>query len=140
MSGKYSRNKGKRGERQVIDAMLPVVQEVYAAYGLPEPQLKRNTMQADRGGTDIAGLDFLAIEVKNQETEALGAWWAQCLAQCGQHQTPVLLFKRNRIQWRCMLFATLGGARQLTVPAIISMEDFLIWLRARLSEELSKRL
>lgn len=137
--GMKSRNKGKTGEREVIVILQPVVTEVYEAHGLEPPKLQRNTLQSDGGGSDIAGLAWLALEVKYQETIQLRTWWMQTLAQCGQHQTPVLFFRRNKVEWKVRLFATLAaGPHAHAVPVVVELADFLRWFRERLSYELSK--
>lgn len=139
MGGLRSRNKGKRGERQVIEMLLPVVIEVYEAAGKDPPELKRNTLQSDRGGSDIAGLPWLAIEVKYQEAESVNAWWEQCVSQAKPDQTPVLFFRRNHAQWRVKMYATLGGGPSgVTVPVSIEVSSFLRWFRNRLTLEVGK--
>jgi hypothetical protein len=141
MGGLKSRNKGKRGERGVIGLLLPVVIEVYEAAGMEPPELKRNTLQADRGGSDIAGLPWLAIEVKNQEANSLGAWWAQTVAQAKADQIPVLFYKRNNVAWRVKMFASLGGAATgITVAVTVDVADFLRWFRVRLTQQLASAM
>lgn len=136
MSGTRSRNKGKRGEREVIGLMQLTIFEVYQAHGLECPRLQRNTLQSDQGGFDIVGIDWLAVEVKYQEKPQLGKWWAQTLRQA-QGKEPVLFFRSNRQDWRVMMHALLGGPGcGVTVPVVTTLEDFLRWLRIRLSQEL----
>jgi hypothetical protein len=137
MGGAMSRNKGKRGEREVIAMLQPVVSEVYEGYGMEAPKLQRNTLQSDGGGFDVVGLDWLALEVKYQETVKLDAWWAQTLAQAKPTQCPVLIYRQNKVKWKVCLFATLAaGPHQHTVAAVISVEEFRTWFRARLTQEL----
>lgn len=140
MSGLMSRNKGKRGEREIVDLLQPVVNEVYELYELPPVKLKRNTLQSDSGGSDIAGLPWLAIEVKyHSKTINLSPWWAQTVAQAEQGQEPVLFYRRNHIAWRVKMFGMLGRAGCCrTVPVIVEVPDFLAWFRARLSQELER--
>lgn len=139
MSGNRSRNKGQRGERQVIEMLQPVVNEVYSVHGREAPVLKRNTLQSDGGGSDIAGLPWLALEVKYQEQLSLNTWWAQCLEQAGTVRDPVLFYRRNKVAWGIMMYGMLGmpGAR-FTTRVIVTPEDFLLWFRIRLSQELEK--
>jgi len=141
MGGKMSRNKGQRGERQIIDMLQPIVDEVYAAHLLDAPQLKRNSLQSDRGGSDIAGLGWIALEVKYQETEHLNKWWEQALKQAGKTQEPVLIYRRNRTAWQAMLHGFVGSRScgQHT-PVIVKLEDFLVWFRLRLVHELKGEL
>ena len=81
--GSMARSKGQRGEREIVALLQAVVNEVYTAYNrkvistteselvqyrtLEVPLLQRNTIQSDRGGYDIVGLDWLAPEVKVPE-------------------------------------------------------------------------
>lgn len=81
MSGNMSRNKGQRGEREVVKLLQPIVDKVYGSLGLTPPVLERNLMQSHKGGFDIAGLHWMALEVKYQETLNVGMWWNQTLAQ-----------------------------------------------------------
>ena len=74
MAGLMSRNKGKRGEREVVKLLQPVVNEVYESLGLEPPLLERNLMQSHKGGCDLAGLDWLALEVKYQEQQQMTSW------------------------------------------------------------------
>lgn len=104
--GRMSRNKGARGEREIIELLQPVVTEAYAAQGYPDdwvPVLKRNTMQADGGGFDIHGLEWCALEVKRAETLCLPAWWRQTLRQAGQTKHPVLAYRKSHQPWRFRL-------------------------------------
>lgn len=136
MSGSRSRNKGKRGEREVIGLMQLAIFEVYQAHGLECPRLQRNTLQSDRGGFDIVGIEWLALEVKYQETLHLDQWWAQTLRQA-QDKEPVLIYRSNHQPWRVMMHALLGGPGcGITVPVIVTFEQFMRWLRIRLSREL----
>lgn len=113
MGGRMSRNKGKRGEREVIALLQPVVTKAYKRKGYPEseiPRLQRNTMQSDGGGFDIHGLEWLALEVKYQETLCLPAWWRQTCRQAkvSSRLTPVLAYRRSREPWRFRMFADAG--------------------------------
>lgn len=133
MGGTMSRNKGKRGEREVIDMLQPVVTQVREELGLPEVLLKRNTLQSDGGGCDVAGLMWLAIEVKLHAKPAVGGWWAQTLRQAGAGCEPVLAYRCNRQPWRFRLWASLGQG--VVVAAEVGREEFLMWFRRRLMHE-----
>lgn len=139
MSGTMARNKGKRGERGVIDLLQPVVNEVYELNDMEAPILKRNTLQSDDGGSDIAGLPWLALEVKYQEQENVNGWWRQTLEQAGQDGIPVLVYRRNNAKWRVRMFGMLGTPGcGYTVPVTVDIEHFLLWFRLRLIQELTK--
>ena len=141
MGGAMSRNKGKRGERGVIDLLQPVVTEVYALFEKDAPKLKRNTLQSDGSGSDIAGLPWAAIEVKNQEVLQLERWWQQTLEQAGYDKEPILFYKRNHIDWNVRMFGMLGmPSCSFTVPVIVKVPDFLAWFRLRLTQELQNEV
>lgn len=139
--GASQRRKGVAGEREVIVMLQPVVDEVCAACGHQAPTLKRTgSLQANGGGSDIAGLEWLALEVKNVKESGLrvGEWWQQTLRQCGQQQVPVLAYKLKG-KWFVMCFATMhASTHQWSVPVVITWHEWLTWFRARLTEELMK--
>lgn len=102
MGGLMSRNKGKRAEREVVQLLQPIVDKVYSELKKEPPILQRNTLQSDRGGFDLVGIEFLAIEVKMQEQFSLETWWMQTLKQARHDQLPVLFFRKSRVPWKVM--------------------------------------
>jgi hypothetical protein len=78
-----ARNKGQRGEREVIAVLQPIVNRVYLKYSFEPPLLKRNLLQTREGGFDIMGLEWMALEVKYQEHENVNGWWRQTCKQAG---------------------------------------------------------
>lgn len=139
MSGRRSRNKGARAERSVIRELQPVVSEVYREFGLEPPELARNLMQAYRGGFDIVGLDWLALEVKHQERQNLREWWRQTKQQAGEGKEPVLIYKRNNVAWRVRMFGYLPvGSKRIRCPVDIDLPTFLLYVRERIRFELFK--
>lgn len=129
---KASRDKGARGEREVIDILQPIVDNAYRAAGLQPPCLKRtSSMQADGGGCDVHGIDWLALEVKRCETLQLEAWWRQCLAQAKPGQMPVLVYRQNSRQWRARLWLQ-AAVTNTTVVADLSIADFCSYFEAGL--------
>lgn len=132
--GSMARNKGARGEREVIDLLQPIVDNAYRAVGKEPPRLQRtSSTQADGGGCDVCGLDWLALEVKRCETLQLDAWWRQCLAQAKPGQLPVLVYRQNSRQWRVRLWLL---ALSTTVVADISIADFCNYFSAGLRLQL----
>lgn len=155
MSRINSRAKGQRGEREVIDLLQPIVTECYSiTLGIvgrgasphpPPPTLQRNSLQADRGGSignaDIAGLDFLAIEVKNQAHLDVETWWRQC-AECAKNSRtgaePVLIYKAGHGKWRARLKGSIGfSVSEVRTVCDVGLEPFLQWFRARCLEHFS---
>ena len=151
-----ARDKGKRGERAVIDWLQPIVDEVYTSCGLKPVLLQRNTIQSDRGGSDLVGLPWLSAEVKNVENDSpglLAEWWNQTEAQArqwaqpGKRLMPVLFYMRNRrpirVRMRGILFdsESEGEAREAWANALVdvSAEDFENYFRQRLKHELQRQ-
>jgi hypothetical protein len=134
--GKMARDKGARGEREIIDLLQPIVDAAYAEAGQVPPQLKRtSSMQADGGGCDIHGIAWLALEVKRCETLQVEQWWHQCVSQAKADQLPVLVYRQNGCKWRVRLtlvVAVLDG----TVTADIAFDHFCNWLREALRRQL----
>ena len=96
---KFSREKGKRGEREVARIIQDVVNEVF---GENAPRIQRNTLRSDKGGFDLVGLEDFAIEVKRHEKLNVKAWWKQTLRQAGKDKIPVLFYRQNNTPWSIM--------------------------------------
>lgn len=137
--GKMARNKGARGEREVIELLQPIVDAAYAAAGLEPPKLKRtSSTQADGGGCDVCGIDWLALECKWDESYQVDAWWRQCLAQAKPGQFAVLIYKKNHIPWkaRCCVHIALI---KTTVVADLGFNQFCMYFYASLQLYLQQR-
>lgn len=148
--GRASRKKGARGERDVIQMLEPVLERVYKQllHDNPElplgvvPRLQRNALQADGGGSDIAGLEWLALEVKNQETPQLPRWWKQCVEQARPEQTPVLFYKKNNTPWRVRMQVRITVQDYLPVWApVVDMDapSWLAYFSLRAMDEVGRR-
>lgn len=138
MGGLMSRNKGKRAEREVVKILQPVVTEIYEEMGCEVPELERNLMQSHKGGYDLVGLDWVALEVKHQETFQLDKWWEQCQRQAKPHQEPVLFYRKNNVKWRVrMLAKVLTHSKVVEMLVDLSIEDFLGYFRETLHNRLS---
>ncbi len=83
MGGKASREKGKRFERWVVNALK-----------LFWPDARRNHDQAERGGHDIKGTPY-TIECKNHKKVPLRAAWNQTLAAAEKRAEPPLLIWKD---------------------------------------------
>lgn len=137
MGGLTSMNKGKRGEREINTILNPVVNRVYSDRGLAPPILQRNTMQSHMGGYDIVGLEWLAIEVKFQETLHLAKWWEQTIGQAADGQIPVLFYRQSRKKWRVRMRGDLPARkRRIKTIVDISLDDFIIYFEVMLKEVL----
>jgi hypothetical protein len=132
---KASRDKGARGEREIIDLLQPIVDAAYKDAGREPPQLKRaSSMQADGGGCDVYGIDWLALEVKRCETLQLEAWWRQCMSQAQPDKQPVLIYRQNGRQWRVRLWL---HDVVVTTVADIAVVDFLRYFAEALKRQLA---
>jgi hypothetical protein len=133
--GANARSKGQRGERAVIDLLQGLIDDVFEAHRLDiadRPDLQRNTLQCDRGGNDIAGLDWLAVEVKHQEKNFDRKWWEQCLQQTRKGQIPVLFYKQNRRAWTVRTFVQIyNGRHWQRVAADLDEITFCEWFSAK---------
>ena len=133
-----ARNKGQRGEREVIDLLQPHVDEVSAFNQLQSPILQRNTLQSDRGGYDIVGLPGFGIEVKRVESDApgqLASWWAQTVRQAiADNVEPVLFFRMNGKKWKVRVFTRmpLPNGKNYKVPSVIDPDHFIFYMKAKL--------
>lgn len=140
MAGKRSLNKGKNGEREVVKLLQPIVDRVYAEFEVEQPvYLQRNTLQSDRGGFDIVGLPWLAIEVKFQEQLNVNTWWKQTERQAGEGQLPILIYRQSRKPWKVMTLVHMP-LDNLSAPHVcraeMSVEDFLVFFERKLRSEL----
>lgn len=108
------RQKGQTGEREVAQALNPIVLRLLAKHGhqLPpadKPPIQRNQNQSAVGGSDLTGTFGLAIEIKRQEQLSINTWWEQCLASAKNSQeVPVLVYRQNGKKWRVVLYAAIG--------------------------------
>lgn len=145
MGGSMSRNKGQRGEREVIKLLQPVVIDTYARAGLTPPELERNLVQSHKGGHDIVGLEWIALEVKFQETLQIELWWDQTKLQAEraskkhiEQVLPVLFYRKSRSKWNVRMFGGLRAGNQMVrCPVEISVEAFLAWFRLELERRLA---
>ena len=133
MGGRFSREKGKRGEREVVKILRDTAEKV--CYPV---KLERNLLQANDGGQDIIGFDWLSVEVKRQEVLHVDKWWQQTLEQCGEGQIPVLFYRMTRRPWRVVMRAELKviDGERLVAPVEISLDTFLEWFELELYSRL----
>jgi hypothetical protein len=100
VSGRRSRSKGERGEREVARILVR----------------RRNAQQADGlgGGDIIECLPGYRIEVKRQETLKVNEWVRQAEAEARDGEVPVVIFRRNHQPWRAIVplewFAAKAGS------------------------------
>jgi len=90
---KFSRDKGKRGERAVANIIFELT-------GWDAHRRVRN----DHGDTDLIGVPGWAVEVKDHAKATMGdlkGWWAQACDQ-SKGLIPLLIYKRQRGEWRAV--------------------------------------
>ena len=135
-AGGFARDKGQRAERAAVKLLQPIINHVFQTVGKEPPQLERNLMQSHKGGHDIIGLDWLALEIKHQETLHINAWWEQTKQQAGKLKEPILMYKQNNVKWRVMLYGYIPSkAEYLQCPVDICLEDFLVYFERRVRDE-----
>jgi hypothetical protein len=135
---KFSLDKGKRAEREVCRMLQPIVDRVYSGRG-EAPTVMRNSLQTRGGGADIAeiGFEWIAIEVKHQETLAVNKWWGQAKEQAGAGRVPVLIYKKNNVKWRVVMYGSIpAGQVKVTCPVDIALDVFLFWFEQSLMNRL----
>lgn len=91
--GAFSRNKGKRGEREVAKALRELTGRI----------VERRVRQYG-GDSDLVGLEPWAIEVKYCATQAPDLWWKQAIAQ-NESGKPLLIYRQpQKHHWRARCF------------------------------------
>lgn len=126
-------NKGKTGEREVVDLLATEIyylmhlnkyddETTAALHGI----VQRNQNQSAVGGGDINILG-MSVEVKRCETLAVEQWWRQCTTSAARNgDLPVLMYRQNRKPWHVVttgwLMRTDGTMMQSRVT--ITLEDF----------------
>ena len=91
--GKRSRDKGKRGEREVS--------KILQTAGFPA---RRTVQYNGRPGTaaDVVGIPGLHIEVKLVEKEIIRAWYRQAQRDAHaspENEMPVIVHRKSREPW-----------------------------------------
>lgn len=136
MGGLHSRNKGKKGERDVRDLFRAAL-----AHCMDDVEdIRRNHQQAEIGGADLVGLPYFSVEIKRMAKITWGKqlmdWWAQCQEQAdtdGLH--PCLVFRQDRGKWFVMIEAwAVAFEDEIAAPMILSWENFA-WYLSTLKEE-----
>lgn len=136
MAGNMSRNKGQRGEREVIQLLQPIVDKLYLEAHMDGPKLRRNLMQSQDGGFDVAGLEWLALEVKFQEIENTTGWWKQTCKQAGTDLLGNSLVPIDTESWSMKSITRSGriesvlgqwGSDHIKIPVLIFRSNNKQW-------------
>jgi Holliday junction resolvase len=90
--GRHSRNKGKRGEREVA--------KILQTAGFPA---RRTVQYNGRAGTaDVVGVPGMHIEVKFVEKESVRTWYKQAERDAeasSEQEIPVVVHRKSREPW-----------------------------------------
>lgn len=89
MSGKMSRNKGKKGE-------LELSKELSRLFCV---ECRRGQQYNGIDGNDVVGLQGVHIECKRTETLSLYPAMEQASRDAEEHETPVVFHRRNGKKW-----------------------------------------
>ena len=93
--GAMQRTKGQTGEREAAALIRD----------LTGWDVRRRVRQHD-GDSDLEGVPGWSVEIKRHASASRGdirAWWAQAVAQAQRTGAlPVLLYRRDRDQWRAV--------------------------------------
>jgi hypothetical protein len=136
MSGRKSKQKGSRGEIEIMAMLTNVMVLEYAGKKLPIPELNRGAH-----GRDIRGIPFIAPEVKRHERDSLynvEAWWNQAKAQSDAQREPVLFYRKNHEPWNVRMFGyLLVGQDRVRCPVDITLEAFMVWFTLKVQASIS---
>lgn len=136
MTGARSRNKGKRGELEIVHMLRDEL-------GLSVNRNYKQTAQAQHG--DIEQLvGGLRIEIKNcKATSNIKAWWQQaCCAADKTGGVPCLAYKIERKGWRFVVpmpeawESGQAWRRELMFTNTMFQEGFCLYVRQRISRGL----
>lgn len=100
MGGKMSREKGKRGEREIA--------KILREHGYGDAKRTAQYCGSTGEAADVEGLRGFHLEVKHQETIRLDEWWNQAVHDSTfTGNIPLVVFRKNHQKWRvCMDFET----------------------------------
>lgn len=113
MTGRRSRDKGARGEREVVD--------VFRSVGLDAHRAAPMQAGGVAGYPDVVVEGHpIHVEVKRTETLALPAWTRQAEADARPGEVPVVAYRRSGEAWRAVVpldyfAALLAAADELDV-------------------------
>lgn len=124
MTGRTSRFKGRRGEREFLNKLGALI---------GRDDLYRNLDQWFRGGCDCVSLENWAIEIKRQETLALGQWWQQATGQAeAVDRRPALAYRQSRKPWRVMVpMSAISPELPAAETAELSLEGFAALIQSK---------
>lgn len=142
-----SRAKGQTGEREIADLLNGIIFRVTGTFG----DFKRNLQQTQSGGFDLFSemFPYFAIEVKRVENltpAVIDNFWAQTTRQAklftpfnhGQALLPVLLYRKNRVAWRCRIQGKMVWDDAIVVVDVTE-QAFTAWFERQITKIIAKR-
>lgn len=85
----------------------------------------RNLEQTRGGGYDLVGFEPFAFEIKRTERPDLRGFWLQAVTQCGEHDIPVVMYRKNRQPWRFLISARSIGNKNGYI--LLEAREFVEW-------------
>lgn len=92
--GKTSREKGKRGEREVA--------KIFREAGYPEARRTSQYCGKTGDASDVTGVPGLHLEVKFVEKEAVRSWYGQAVRDAeaaDKGDVPVVIHRKTHSDW-----------------------------------------
>ncbi|MHB1641949.1 MAG: hypothetical protein ACYCS8_04740 [Acidithiobacillus sp.] len=125
MSGKASRNKGARSERELFALLSDRLGFV----------VTRNLTQTRDAGCDSLSVPGFAIECKRVETTFQAAWMRQAIeATRPGHEIPVVFYRQSRHPWRAAFRCSdLLDCAAYTGLAYLDLDDAATFMRERVA-------
>lgn len=127
MSGRMSRNKGARAERELFGLLADRLGQV----------VTRNLSQTRDAGCDSLSVPGFAIECKRVETTFQSAWMRQAIVAVRHgHEIPVVFYRQSRHPWR----AAFRAADLLHSPAYrglvrLDLDDAATFMRESFQQQ-----
>lgn len=123
MSGRQSRDKGARGERELFALLSDRLGHI----------VTRNLSQTRDAGCDSLSVPGFAIECKRVESAFQNAWMAQAIASTRPgHEIPVVFYRASRQPWRAAFRASdLLESPAYTGLAHLDLDDAAMVMRER---------
>jgi hypothetical protein len=123
MSGRMSRNKGARAERELFALLSDRLGCI----------VTRNLTQTRDAGCDSLSVPGYALECKRVESTFQNAWMTQAIASTRPgHETPVVFYRASRHPWRAAFRTSdLLGSPAYTGLAHLDLDDAATVMRER---------
>ncbi|MHB1643095.1 MAG: hypothetical protein ACYCS8_10650 [Acidithiobacillus sp.] len=127
MSGRRSRNKGSRAERELFGLLADRLGQV----------VTRNLSQTRDAGCDSLSVPGFAIECKRVETAFQFAWMRQAIeATHSGHDIPVVFYRQSHHPWRAAFRCSdLLNCSAYTGLAHLDLDDAATFMRESFQQQ-----